>query len=331
MKLGKQISAAFMTDQAELSRRVAKMRRKFAQQYGFILPEIRITDDLSIGPKRYQIAIHGTIATAGELRIGDVLVVTGDGQLPDLPCDITKEPAFGMKAVWVTGAYSQNLQRNGFKPIDPMSVLLTHLAETIRGNLAQLLSYKDMRTLISRLEPEYRKLIDEIIPSQISASGLQAVLRLLLAERVSIRNLYQILEAVAEIVPHVRRTEQIVEHVRVRLAQQVVGDLLEDHALNVVRLGTRWDMMFHKALKRGANGEIIEFDVDPRLLEQFGSEMTTVVQHLLAGNKQFVVVTAPEARPYVRMVTERLFPMLPVLSHLEITRGVEVRVLGSVS
>ena len=127
VKLGKQISAAFMTDQAELSRRVAKMRRKFAQQYGFILPEIRITDDLSIGPKRYQIAIHGTIATAGELRIGDVLVVTGDGQLPDLPCDITKEPAFGMKAVWVTGAYSQNLQRNGFKPIDPMSVLLTHL------------------------------------------------------------------------------------------------------------------------------------------------------------------------------------------------------------
>ena len=97
-----------------------------------------------------------------------------------------------------------------------MSVLLTHLSEVIRNNLAQLLSYKDMRALLDRLEPEYRRLIDEISPSQISYSGLQAVLKLLLAERISIRNLHLILEAIAEIAPHVRRAEQLAEHVRMR-------------------------------------------------------------------------------------------------------------------
>ena len=110
-------------------------------------------------------------------------------------------------------------------------MLLTHLSEVIRNNLAQLLSYKDMRALLDRLEPEYKRLIDDICPSQISYSGLQAVLKLLLAERVSIRNLHLILEAIAEIAPHVRRSEQVAEHVRMRMAQQICGDLSEDGVL----------------------------------------------------------------------------------------------------
>lgn len=331
VKLGKQISAAFSPEHAELTRRVTKMRRKFAEQYGFILPDIRLSDDISIAPKRYQFLLHGTAIAASELRIGDVLVVTGQGPVPDIPCDETREAAFGMRAFWVNGAYTQTLKAGGFQPIDPMSVLLTHLAETIRGNLAQLLSYKDMRSLMSRLEPEYRKLLDEIMPSQISASGMQAVLRMLVAERVSIRNLHLILEAVAEIVPHVRRTEQIVEHVRVRLAQQITGDLVENGALSVIRLGARWDMMFQKALKRDQKGEITEFDVDPRLIEQFGQEASQAARQFVDAGRQFVIVTAPEARPYVRMIIDRTCPMVPILSHLEIGRGVEIRVIGTVS
>ena len=151
-------------------------------------------------------------------------------------------------------------------------MLLTHLSEVIRNNLAQLLSYKDMRALLDRLEPEYKRLIDDICPSQISYSGLQAVLKLLLAERVSIRNLHLILEAIAEIVPHVRRSEQVAEHVRMRMAQQICGDLADNGALKVLRLGNRWDLAFHQSLKRDAKGEVAEFDIDPRMVEQFGTE-----------------------------------------------------------
>ena len=198
-------------------------------------------------PKTYQIKIHGTVVATQEVRVGEWLVIVGDGPKPNLPGDEVREPAFGMRAVAIPEAFVNEARRAGFKPIDPVSVLLTHLSEVIRNNLAQLLSYKDMRALLDRLEPEYKRLLDEICPSQISRSGLQAVLKLLLAERVSIRNLHLILEAIAEIAPHARRPEQIAEHVRIRIAQQICGDLIDSGALKVLRLGNRWDLVFHQA------------------------------------------------------------------------------------
>src|SRR4029453_2062676 len=121
---------------------------------------------------------------------------------------------------------------------------------------------KDMRALLERLEPEYRRLIEEIAPSQISYFGIQAGLKLLLGERISIRNLHLILEAVAEIAPHVRRAEQLAEHVRMRLAQQICGDLADGAVLKVLRLGNRWDLAFHQSLKRDAKGEGGELEID---------------------------------------------------------------------
>jgi flagellar biosynthesis protein FlhA len=329
--LGKQLATALLSSQGELAHRVGRMRRSFAKQYGFVVPEIKITDDLTISSKTYQIKIHGTVVSSEELRIGDVLVITGDGPVPDVPGDEAREPAFGMKAMWVSEMFANAVKREGFNPVDPMSVMLTHLREVIRGNLSQLLSYKDMRGLLDRLEPEYRRLVDEIIPSQISYSGLQAVLKLLLAERISIRNLHLILESIAEIAPHVRRAEQIAEHVRMRMAQQICGDLADAGVLKVLRLGNRWDLAFHQSLKRDAKGDVVEFDIDPRLIEQFGGEASKVIRGLLDQGHQFVLVSAPDARPYVRMVTERLFPTLPVLSHLEIARGVQIKSLGTIS
>jgi flagellar biosynthesis protein FlhA len=331
LALGRQLSSALMPAHGELANRVAKMRRKFARQYGFVVPEIKLTDDLSIDPKAYQIKMHGTMVASGELRIGEVLIITGDGPKPSVPGDETREPAFGMKAMWVPEMFNTMVQREGFTPVDNISVLLTHLGEIIRNNLSQLLSYKDMRILIERLDPEYRRLIDEIIPGHLTYSGLQAVLKLLLAERISIRNLHLILEAIAEVAPHVRRVEALTEHVRMRLAQQICGDLLDDGVLKVLRLGNRWDLVFHQALKRDAKGDVAEFDIDPRLIEQFSADATKVIRGLMDEGNNFVLVAAPDARPYVRMVIERLFATLPVLSHLEIARGVPIKSLGTIS
>ncbi len=329
--LGKQLAGKLLTSHSELAHRVAKMRRKFAKQYGFVVPEIKLSDSLSIPAKSYQIKIHGTIVAMQEMRIGDLLVISGDGHKPDVPGDEVREPAFGMKAMWVSEAFTSELKRAGFNPIDNLSVMLTHLSEVIRNNLSQLLSYKDMRALLDRLGPEYKRLIDDICPSQISYSGLQAVLKLLLAERVSIRNLNLILEAIAEIAPHVRRAEQVAEHVRMRIAQQICGDLMDQNMLKVLRLGNRWDLTFHQSLKRDAKGEVIEFDLDPTMVEQFGSEASVAIRERMDQGDNFVLVATPEARPYVRMVVERLFATLPVLSHLEIARGIEIKSLGTIS
>jgi len=329
--LGKHLSVQLLNFHGELAHRVSKMRRKFAQQYGFVVPDIKLSDSLTVPPKTYQIKIHGTVVATQEIRPGELLVVLGDGPVPDVPGDEIREPAFGMKAMWISDAYASEVKRDGFNPVDSNSVLLTHLSEVIRNNLPQLLSYKDMRALFDRLDPEYKRLIDDICPSHISYSGLQAVLKLLLAERVSIRNLHLILEAIAEIAPHARRSEQVVEHVRMRISQQICGDLAEGGMLNVLRLGNRWDLAFHQSLKRDPKGDVVEFDIDPRLVEQFGSEASEAIKQRMKQVPSFVLVTAPDARPYVRMIIERLFPTLPVLSHLEIARGVEIKSLGTIS
>ena len=329
--LGKQLATQFLATHAELASRVKKMRRKFASQYGFVVPDIKLSDDLSLPPKRYQIKIHGTVCAAGDLRLGEVLVLLGDQRKPDIPGDEVREPAFGMRGMWIQDLFTAEARREGFAPIDNVSVLLTHVSEVIRSNLSQLLSYRDLRALLDRLEPEYKKLIDEICPAQISNSGLQAVLKLLLAERVSIRNLNLIIEAIAEIAPHVRRPEQIVEHVRMRIAPQIWGDLVDNNVLKVLRLGNRWELAFHQSLKRDAKGDVVEFDIDPRMIEQFGADATKSIRAHLDRSERFVLVTAPDARPYVRMIVERLFPTLPVLSHVEIARGVQIESLGTIS
>ena len=329
--VGKQLATQVLRTPSELGNRLGKMRRKFALRYGFVVPDIRMSESLAAPAKGYQIKMHGTVLAAQEMRIGELLVVVGDGAPPDVPGDEAREPAFGMKAMWIPEAYATEVKREGFAPVDNLTVILTHLSEAIANNLPQLLSYKSMRALIDRLDPEYKRLVEDICPAQISYSGLQAVLKLLLAERVSIRNLHLILEAVAEIVPHARRSEQVAEHVRMRMAQQICGDLPEGGVLNVLRLGSRWDLAFHQSLKRDAKGEVIEFDIDPRLVEQFGTEAATAVRERMKAGAPFVLVTAPDARPYVRMIVERMFPSLPVLSHVEIARGVEIKALGAIS
>ncbi|MBX5159524.1 MULTISPECIES: flagellar biosynthesis protein FlhA [unclassified Rhizobium] len=331
LALGKMVSTRLLGAHQELAFRVGKMRKKFATQYGFVVPEIKVTDDIAIAEKSYQIRIHGTTVASNLLRVGEVLVVTGAGRRPSIPGDEIREPAFGMPAVSILENFTDDLKREGFQPIDNVSVVLTHMSEVIRNNLPQLLSYKDVKVLIDRLDPEYKKLADEICSSHMSYSGLQAVLKLLLAERVSIRNLHLILEAVAELAPHVRKTEQIVEHVRIRMAQQLCGDLADNGVLRVLRLGSKWDLAFHQALKRDAKGEVIEFDIDPRSLEEFSEQATKVIREFMDRGLPFVLVTSPETRSYVRMIIERLFATLPVLSHVELAKGIEIKILGSIS
>ncbi|RXH07852.1 flagellar biosynthesis protein FlhA [Bradyrhizobium guangzhouense] len=331
LSLGSHLSVHLLGSRNELAHRVARIRKKFAKQYGFVIPEIKLSDNLSIDPKGYQIRIHDTRVAHGELRIGEVMVLVDKDGKPDVPGDEVIEPAFGMKALWVTEAFTEEVKRQGCKPVDNLSVLLTHLSEVLRANLSQLLSYKDMRGLLDRLEPEYKRLVDDLCPSQISYSGLLAILKILLGERVSIRNLHLILEAIAEIAPHVRRSEQVAEHVRMRLAQQICGDLADNGVLNVLRLGNRWDLAFHQSLKRDAKGDVVEFDADPRLIEQFATEASAAVRKFTEDGTSVVLAVTPEARPYVRMILERVFPTLPVLSHVEVARSAEIRALGAIS
>ncbi|MCC0004789.1 MAG: flagellar biosynthesis protein FlhA [Methylobacteriaceae bacterium] len=329
--IGQQLAARVVPTFEEMSHRVAKMRRKFAQRYGFVIPDIKLSNSLDLPPRAYQIRIHGAVVASVEIPVGDSLIIFGDGPKPDLIGELTREPAFGMNAMWISPSFVAEARRAGYEPIDNISVILTHLSEVLRGNLSQLFSYRDMRALLDNVEPEYRKLLDEICPSQISYSGLQSVFKNLLAERISIRSLNLILEAIAEVVPYLRRVEQIVEHVRIRIAPQICNEILVGGVLHVVRTGARWDQAFHQHLKRDSKGEALEFDIDPTLIEKFQTEASAALGPHLDRGHAIALVATPEIRPYLRMITERMFPNVPVLSTLELARGVNIKTLGSVS
>lgn len=328
---GPQLSVALHASHSELAHRVSKIRRRFAKQFGFVIPEIKLRDDLSISPQSYLINVQGVAVAGSSVRLGEVLVILKEGVNPEFPGDIVKEPSFGQRAMWIPDALVADLRGEGYRPIDPLSVILTHLTETIRSNLSALISYKDVRNLLDGLDSEYKRLIDEICPATISYSGLLSVLRYLLDERVSIRNVPLILEAIAEISGHFRRPEQIVEHVRTRLARQICQDISGGGALHIVRVGTEWDLAFHQSLKRDQKGDVVDFEFDPRQIEQFGRELSAFVEPHLNAGLNFAIVTSSENRPYVRAVVDRLFPAIPVLSHAELARGVEVSSLGSIS
>lgn len=325
--LGKQLAAALIPRHAEIAQRMINLRKRFARQFGVVVPEIKLSDDISCPHDQYRIKIHGTTVGGSTIRIGDVLVVTG-GKTFDLPSEPTTEPAFGLPAVWISEVHATMARRAGFTPVDSLSIILTHLKEIIAGNLSLLLSYRGLRQQIDRLEPEYKKLVEEIVPAHMSHSGLQAVLKLLLAERISIRSLPLVLEAIAEYAPHARKPEQIAEHVRGRLAQQICGDIAEEGVLRIIRLSPKWEAEFQRSLRRDARGEIIEFDLDTRSIEQFCLDASGVIRKVMDEAGSFALVATPEIRPYVRMIVERLFPAVPILSHMEISRSIQIKPVG---
>lgn len=328
--MGKQLASHIYAQHEEMHFRVSKARLKFAKEFGFIVPEVRLTDNLTLPMKSYQIRIHGSVVAEFELRLGQVMVIIGDGPKPSYPGDATKEPAYGMDAVWIPEVLAEDLKRENFRPVDNVSILLTHLSEAIRTNLSQLFSYRDLRAITDELEPEYKKLLEEICPSQISLSGIQGVLKGLLAERVSIRPLPLILEAIAEIVPHVRRLEKIVEHVRIRIGPQICSEHLENGVLHVIYLGNRWENLLQRTLKRDERGEIIQFDVDPQTLETLRNEISEVVKGAAKDHAKLALVVSSDIRPFIQMVLDRSMSWVPVLSHLEIARGVRVSTIGAV-
>ncbi|MFK7903260.1 MAG: flagellar biosynthesis protein FlhA [Nitratireductor sp.] len=330
--LGKQLSARLIGERGEMGYRVSRMRKKFATTYGFIIPEVKLTDSMSVAPNVYEIKIFGTTVASAHVSLTEVMVVSDGSKAPPshIPFNDYVEPAYGAKAWLFPDVHKKELSQLGFQPIDVLSQVLTHVSEVVKNNLSQLFSYKDMRIIIDGLDKEYARLVEEIVPTHLTYSGLQAVFKLLLADRISVRNVNQLLEAIAEVAPYSKRGEQIVEHVRTRMAQQICGELVQDGKLKLVRLGSKWDKAFADALVRDARGEISEFKMSAEDLEEFGTKAKAVINKHVGERHRFGLTTSPEARKYVRMIIERIFPTMQVLSNLEIARGMDVQVIGSI-
>ena len=309
-----------------LSEQIKALRRSLAADYGFLLPSVRLVDNVQIEANRYLIRIKEIEAGQGMVYPGQFMAMAPGGGTVDLPGVQMLEPAFGMPVTWIDAGLRDTATMRGYTVVDPGSVVITHLTEVIRANMPDLLSHAETRKLIRELPRDHADLVKDICPSAISATGIQRVLQTLLAERVSIRDLGAIIEAIADVAHTAREPRMIAEHVRSRIGRQLCAQYAEpDGTLTIVPLSPAWEDVFATALV--GEGEIRQLAIAPSRLHEFILALKTAFEDSARTGMLPVLVTSAAVRPYIRMVVERFRPQTVVMSQAEIHPGVRLRTL----
>jgi flagellar biosynthesis protein FlhA len=313
----------------KLTDQIKGLRRQLAQDIGFVMPSVRIQDNLQLPANTYVIRVKEIEAGRGEVRPQMLLCMDPRGDQITLPGETTVEPTFGLPAMWIPANYREEAHFKGYTVVDPSTVLTTHLTETVKDNLAELLSYSETQKLLDELDKQHQKLITDVIPSQISIGGLQRVLQNLLSERISIRDLPTILEGVSEASQHTRNVGQITEHVRARLARQICeGHVNASGVLPLVTLSPEWEQAFAESIV--GTGDDKQLSMAPSQLQQFISGVRQMYERLAAAGETPVLLTSPLIRPYVRSIIERFRPQTVVMSQSEIHPKARIKTLGQI-
>ncbi|MGD2132936.1 MAG: FHIPEP family type III secretion protein, partial [Maricaulaceae bacterium] len=308
---------------------IKALRRQLAQDMGVIIPPVRILDNLQLGSNEYVIYVKEIEAGRGQLRLRHLLVMDPTGAQVDLPGDQVKEPTFGLPATWVDEGLREEATFRGCTVVDPATVLATHLTEILRDNLPDLLSFAEVEKLLSELSKEHQKLLDDIVPAQITRSGIQRVLQSLLKERVSIRDLAAVLEAIAEASASTQDVIAITETVRARLARQIChAHAAHDGALAIVSLSPQWEQAFAEALIGEGGGR--QLALAPSKLHEFVQAVRNAFEAAAHAGETPVLMTSPLIRPYVRSLVERFRAQTTVLSQNEIHPKAKLRTVGQV-
>jgi flagellar biosynthesis protein FlhA len=307
--------------------RIKSLRRQLAQELGYVLPSVRIQDNLQLPANCYVIRTKEIEAGRGELRPGMLLVMDPRGEPIALPGEETVEPSFGLPARWCEEAIREEALIRGFTVIDLPNVIISHFAEVIKDNMAELLSYAETQKLLDDLDEDQQRLINEIIPSQISVGALQRVLQNLLSERVSIRDLPTILEGVSEACGDTRQVNAITEHVRSRLARQISNAQMDEQGfIPMLTLSPEWEQVFAESLVD--EGEERRISMPPSKLQEFISGVRQTFERYAMMGESPVLLTSPAIRPYVRSIVERFRPSTVVLSQNEIHPKAKIKTLG---
>lgn len=315
-------------DDYQLTDQIKALRRQLAGDYGFIMPSVRILDNMALPANTYVIYIKETEVGRGDLNPGMLLVMHPSGEQVNLPGEDTLEPAFGLPAMWVDPTLRDEASFRGYTVVDTPTVVTTHLTEAIKDNIPELLSYVETQKLLNELGPDTQKLVSELIPDKVSVSGVQRVLQNLLGEQVSIRDLPAILEGIAEACGYTQNLVMMTEHVRARLARQISAANARDGIVPLVTLSPQWEQRFGESLM--GNGDERQLAMSPSDLQGFIGAVRDCFETQAASGQLPCLLTSPAIRPYVRSVIERFRPATVVLSQNEIHPKAKVRALGAI-
>jgi flagellar biosynthesis protein FlhA len=312
-----------------LTDQIKALRRQLASDVGFVMPSVRIQDNMQLPPNAYLIRIKEIPAGEGDLRPNMLLVMDPRGDAISIPGEKTKEPTFGLPALWIDLANREEALFRGYTVVDPATVITTHVTEVVKDHMAELLSFAETQKLLDEMDKEHQKLVADLIPARISLGGLQRVLQNLLSERISIRDLPSILEGVSEACGHTRSVAAITEHARARLARQISGMTTNSQGfIPLLVLSPEWEQAFAEALV--GSGDDRQLAMPPSKIQGFIGAVRTAFDKQAAMGEAPVLLTSPTIRPYVRSIIERFRPTTVVMSQNEISPKARIKTVGQV-
>jgi flagellar biosynthesis protein FlhA len=312
-----------------LTEQIKALRRSLAIEMGFVMPSVRILDNVQLEANSYIIKIKEVDAGTGRIWPNQFMVMDPGGSQVDVPGIHTTEPTFGLPATWVDASLKEEASLKGYTVVDAATVLSTHLTELLKNNMSDLLSYGEVQKLLKDLPKEQGELVKDIVPAQVTISGIQRVLQLLLAERISIRDLSTILEGIADALAFSRNPATMVEHVRARLARQICAQNTSANGyLPLIALSAKWEQAFAESLI--GQGEERSLAMQPSKLSEFMTVVRERFEQAAREGEAPVLVTSAAIRPFVRSLVERFRAQTTVLSQAEIHPRARLKTVGSV-
>jgi flagellar biosynthesis protein FlhA len=312
-----------------LTEQIKALRRSLAIEMGFVMPSVRILDNVQLDANSYVIKIKEVEAGAGKVWHGQYMVMDPAGNQVTLPGVHTTEPTFGLPATWIDSALKEEASVKGYTVVDAATVLATHLTELIKANMSELLSYGEVQKLIKELPKEQSELIKDIVPSLITISGIQRVLQILLAERVSIRDLATILEGIADGLGTTRNPAMLAEHVRARLARQLCAQHTSGVGhLPIIALTAKWEQAFAESIV--GQGDDRSLAMQPSKLTEFINLVREKFELAAKEGEAPVLVTSPGIRPFVRGIVERFRAQTSVMAQSEIHPRARLKTVASI-
>ena len=313
----------------KLTDQIKGLRRQLAEDMGYVLPAVRIQDNLQLPANAYIVKIKEIETGRGDVRAGMLMCMDPTGAAITLPGENTVEPTFGLPAMWIDEQYREEAHFKGYTVVDAPTVITTHITELVKDNMADLLSYAETQKLLDELPKEYQKLVADVIPGHMTVGGLQRILQNLVSERVSVRDLPTILEGISEATVYTKNIAFITEHVRSRLARQICNaNTNASGFVPLLTLSPEWEQAFSDSLL--GDGEDRQLAMAPTQLQSFITAVREEFEKFMAMGETPVLLTSPAIRPYVRSVIERFRPSTIVMSQNEIHSKAKIRTLGQV-
>ncbi|GMB08443.1 flagellar biosynthesis protein FlhA [Thermolongibacillus altinsuensis] len=313
----------------DLLDRIVMIRRQLALELGIVIPVVRIRDNIQLQPNEYRLKIKGNEVARGELLLDHYLAMSPGMDDDSIEGIDTIEPAFGLPAKWITEEMKEKAEMLGYTVVDPPSVVSTHITELLKAHAHELLGRQETKQLIDHLKETYPILVEEVTPNPLSIGDVQKVLAKLLKEKVSIRNLPVIFETLADFGRMTTDTDLLTEYVRQALARQITNQyVVNGETLKVITLSGKVEKAIAEGVQQTEHGNYLA--LDPTISQAIIEAIASQIEQFSFQDQAPILLCSPAVRMYVRQLTERYFPNVPVLSYNELETNVEVQSVGVV-